>query len=177
MSSVISKQEYGELVSQHARRVLSFVMRLLADRNEAEDVAQDVFVKAYQKLDTFRGDSPFLSWLLRIAYHESIDHLRRRQPHMVDIDDITTTNDLMTCSALDMELTTGNEERIRLLQEAVEQLKPDEQLLIHMYYYEDRSLNDIAYITDVKPNTLSARLHRIRERLLIIIKEHEQNRR
>lgn len=176
MSTVISKKDYGELVSQHAQHVLGFVMRLLSDRSEAEDVAQDVFVKAYQRLDTFRGDSSFLTWVLRIAYHESVNHLRRQRPCMIELDEVAAHSDMMSCSTIDKEFTTGSDERIQLLEKAVEDLKPDDQLLIHMYYYEERSLNDIAYIMDAEPNTLSQRLRRIRKRLMVMIKQKEDGR-
>lgn len=166
------------MIGQYAPRVLSFVMHLLADRSEAEDVAQDVFVKAYQKIDLYHGKCSFLAWLLRIAYNESITHLRRRQPRTTSLDDLAAQSDLMRCSTADKDAATVNEERIRMLSKAMDRLNKDEQLLVHMFYYEGRSLNDIAYIMDAKPNTLSARLHRIREKLLIMIKqdEHEQNR-
>ena len=73
----------------------------------------------------------------------------------------------------DDDLSTGREERIRLLEDAVGQLPSEDQLLLHLYYYEDRPLRDIAYIMDAEPNTLSARLYRIRKRLLHMIKLKE----
>ena len=73
----------------------------------------------------------------------------------------------------DEELSTGREERIALMEEAIDDLLSDEQLLIHLYYYEDRPLRDIAYIMDVEPNALATRLHRIRKKLLRTIKQKE----
>ena len=80
MKQNISRKEYARLVREYAPQVLELTMRLLRDCREAEDAAQDAFVKAYEKRSSFRGESSFLTWLQRIAYHEALDHLRRRGP-------------------------------------------------------------------------------------------------
>ena len=172
MSSTVSKQDFAQLVRQHARQVIDFTARLLPDRQDAEEVAQDVFVKAYQQLDTFRGEASLLTWLQRIAYHEALDRLRRRRPHTVDIDGPAALWEFASLAA-DDELSTGREERILLLEEAVSDLPPDDQLLLHLYYYDDRPLRDIAYIMEAEPNALGVRLHRIRKKLQTMIKQRE----
>ncbi|MBQ9656619.1 MAG: sigma-70 family RNA polymerase sigma factor [Prevotella sp.] len=154
------------MVRQHATAVIDFTARLLPDRREAEEVAQDAFVKAFQQLSSFRGESSFLTWVQRIAYHEAVDHLRQRRPYMVDIDEMPTMME-------DEDLQMEREERILLMEEAVVRLSPDDQLLLHLFYYEDRPLREIAYIMDVEPNTLSQRLRRIRKRLMVMIKQKE----
>ena len=180
MSTEISKENFARLVQQHAPQVLDFTARLLSDRREAEEVAQDAFVKAFRQLSSFRGDSSFVTWVQRIAYHEAIDHLRQRAPYMVDISEVAAISD-------DEELSTGRdcnatlcptvrEERILLMEETIDELPPDDQLLLHLYYYEDQPLRDIAYIMDAEPNALAQRLHRIRKRLLRMIKQKEDER-
>ena len=169
MSTKISKEDFARLVQQHAPQVLDFTARLLSDRREAEEVAQDAFVKAFRQLSSFRGDSSFVTWVQRIAYHEAIDHLRQRAPYTVDISEVAAISD-------DEELSTGREERILLMEETIDELPPDDQLLLHLYYYEDQPLRDIAYIMDAEPNALSQRLHRIRKRLLRMIKQKEDER-
>ena len=167
MSTEISKENFARLVQQHAPQVLDFTTRLLSDRREAEEVAQDAFVKAFRQLSSFRGDSSFVTWVQRIAYHEAIDHLRQRAPYMVDISEVATLSDD------EKNLSTGRGERILLKEETVDELPPDDQLLLHLYYYEDQPLRDIAYIMDAEPNALAQRLHRIRKKLLRMIKQKE----
>ena len=167
MSSTVSKQDFAQLVRQHAQKVIDFTARFLPDRQDAEEVAQDVFVKAFRQLDTFRGDSTLLTWLQRIAYHEAMSRLRRRRPYMVDIGDVPIGE------AADDDLSTGNEDCILLLEEAISDLPPDDQLLLHLYYYDDRPLRDIAYIMDAEANALGVRLHRIRKKLQTMIKQRE----
>ena len=88
---------------------------------------------------------------------------------MVDISEVAAISD-------DEELSTGREERILLMEETIDELPPDDQLLLHLYYYEDQPLRDIAYIMDAEPNALAQRLHRIRKRLLRMIKQKENER-
>ena len=165
MNKEISKEDFARLVQQYASQVLDFTTRLLSDRREAEEVAQDAFVKAFRSLDTFNFQSSFCTWVCRIAYHMSLDRLKRQHPYYVDIDNLP--------AIADEELSTGREERIALMEEAIDDLTNDEQLLIHLYYYEDRPLRDIAYIMDVEPNALASRLHRIRKKLSRMIKQKE----
>ena len=166
MNTKVSKEEFPRLVRQHAAAVINLTARLLPDRREAEEVAQDTFVKAFLQLGSFRGDSSFLTWVQRIAYHEALDHLRRRQPHLIELSELQAVPEVE-------DFSTGREERILLLEEAVGQLPADDQLLLHLFYYEERPLREIAYVMESEPNTLSQRLHRIRKRLMAMIKLKE----
>ncbi|MBR1547918.1 MAG: sigma-70 family RNA polymerase sigma factor [Prevotella sp.] len=175
MSKTVSKQEFALLVREHARQVIDFAQRIVTDREDAEEVAQDAFVKAFHSLSSFRGDSSPLTWLLRIAYHEALNSLRRRRPYMVDIEAVSVGSELglLTADGDDDELTAEREVRIRLMEEAIDLLPPADQLLLHLYYYDDRPLRDIAYIMDAEPNALGVRLHRIRKKLQTMIKQRE----
>lgn len=160
------REEYAWFVNTYSQQVLDFTSRMIPDAEDAREVAQDAFVKAFRSLASFRFQSSFCTWVCRIAYHESLSRLRRKQIHYVDIADIPATE-------IDKELSTGSEERIALMEEVIGDLPPDEQLLLHQYYYEDRPLREIAYIMDVDANTLATRLHRIRKKLLKWIKQKE----
>ena len=158
-------EEYAWFVNTYSQRVLDFTSRMMPDAEDAREVAQDAFVKAFRSLASFGFQSSFCTWVCRIAYHESVNRLKRKQMHYVDISDIPAIED--------DELSTGREERIALMEEAIGDLPPDERLLLHLYYYEDRPLREIAYIMDAEPNTLATRLHRIRKKLLQMIKRKE----
>ena len=159
------REEYAWFVKTYSQQVLNFMSRMMPDSEDAKEVAQDAFVKAFHSLDTFNFQSSFCTWVCRIAYHKSLNRLKRQQPHYIDIDNLP--------AIADEELSTGREERIALLEEAIDDLPAEEQLLLHLYYYEDRPLRDIAYIMDVEPNALATRLHRIRKKLSRTIKQKE----
>ena len=148
------REEYAWFVNTYSQQVLDFTSRMIPDAEDAREVAQDAFVKAFRSL------------VCRIAYNESLNRLRRQQRHFVDIADIPAEE-------LDEELSTGREERITLMEEAIDDLPPDERMLLHLYYYEDRPLREIAYIMDAETNALATRLHRIRKKLLQMIKQKE----
>ena len=174
MSQTVSHEDFAQLVRQYARQVIDFTERLLGNRQDAEEAAQDVFVKAYRSLSAFRGDAAVQTWLLRIAYHEAMNRVRRRRPYTVDIEAPSVASEFGSLTtADDDDLSTGREERIGLLEEAVGLLPPDDQLLLHLYYYDDRPLRDIAYIMEADPNALAVRLYRIRKKLQTMIKQRE----
>lgn len=161
------REEFAWFVNRYSQQVIDFTSRMLSNAEDAKEVAQDAFVKAFRSLDTFGFQSSFCTWVCRIAYRESLNRLKRQQPHLVDIDNLPAIEDD------DDELSTGREERIVLMEEAIDDLPPDERMLLHLYYYEDRPLRDIAYIMDAEPNALAQRLHRIRKKLLRMIKQIE----
>ena len=166
MSTEISKENFAQLVQQHAPQVLDFTTRLLSDRREAEEVAQDAFVKAFRQLSSFRGDSSFVTWVQRIAYHEALYHLRKRKRQvMLPLNISDDVPDELP------EDTTAQQ-----LDEAIQQLSPEDQMLLQLFYFDGRSLKEIAYITDKagqatarEVSRLSSQLHRIRQRLRIIL--------
>lgn len=161
--------EYAYFVKRYSQQVLDFTVRMVSNRADAEELAQNAFVKAFNRLETFEGRASFLTWVSRIAYNESINHLKRRKIRLIDIDEASIADS----DIADDEFSTGNEERIRLMEDALDNLPPDERMLVHLYYYEDKPLQEIAYVMDAEPNALAVRLHRIRKKLLIMIKHRE----
>ena len=152
--------EYAYFVRTYSGQILDFVSRMVSDAGDAEELAQDAFVRAFRSLSQFDGRSSWLTWVLRIAYHAALNHLKRQRQQWLSIDDVQLTDTID-----DEDLSTGKEERIQLLETAIDTLSSDEQMLLHLYYYDDRSLRDIAYIMDAEPNALATRLHRIRKKL------------
>ncbi len=162
--------EYAYFVNQYSQQVLDFTVRMVSNRADAEELAQNTFVKAFGKIETFEGRASFMTWISRIAYNESINHLKRRKLRWIDIDDAQIADS----DIADEELSTGREERISLMENALDHLPPDERMLVQLYYYEDKPLQEIAYVMDAEANALAVRLHRIRKKLLIMIK-HKEN--
>ena len=165
----VSAAEYAYFVRQYSQQVLDFTSHMVSDIADAEEVAQDAFVKAFRSLDSFAGQSSFLTWVCRIAYHESLNRLKRKRLYWMNIDELPLSQDDIE----EEKLTSGREERIVLMEEALNDLPPDERMLIHLYYYEDRPLREIAFIMDAESNALGVRLHRIRKKLLRMIKQKE----
>lgn len=152
---------YAYFVKQYSKTVLNFVARMTDNIADAEELAQNAFVKAFKHLQDYEGRAAFLTWVSRIAYNETISHLKRRKLHFISIDN---TN-IPDSEVPDDVFSTGDEERIQQLETALDLLPPDEKMLVHLYYYDDKPFKEIAFIMDTDENTLRVRLHRIRRKL------------
>ena len=157
-------EDFGYFLERYSQEVFAIVVRLVPQQEDAEELVQDAFVRAFNRLETFEGRSSFSTWICRIAYTTAISWLRKRRMKYLSIEDQPKLTDTEVDEALD------DESRIEDLRRAISLLKPDEQTLITLYYYDNRPLNDIAYILDVEPNVLATRLHRIRRKLYLLIK-------
>lgn len=151
-----------EMVSRYAERVFAMIARQVSDMMDAQELTQDAFLRAFSHIDSYDSHKASLStWLCRIAYHLTLDHLRRRRPVIVAMEDNTDISD----EELEAELSTGREERIEQLMEVIDELPDDERMLLTLYYFEDRPLAEITYITGIEPAALANRLYRTRKKL------------
>ena len=161
--------DFGYFLERYGPEVFAIVSRLVPRQEDAEELTQDVFVRAFNRLDTFVGRSSFSTWICRIAHNAAVSWLSRKRIKYLNIEDKPYLTDT------EVDETLDDESRIDDLRQAIVQLKPDEQTLLQLYYYDNRSLADIAYILDVEAGTIATRLHRIRRKLYLMMK-HEHNR-
>ena len=157
-------EDYGYFLERYGGEVFAIVSRLVPNREDAEELTQDAFVRAYSRLDSFIGRSSFSTWVCRIAYTVAVSWLRKKRIRYLNIDDHPHASDAEVDEVLD------NESRLDELREAIALLRPDEQMLLELFYFESRPLADIAYILDVEPGTIATRLHRVRRKLYSIMK-------
>ena len=162
-------EDFGYFLERYSQEAFAIVVRLVPQQEDAEELVQDAFVRAFNRLETFEGRSSFSTWICRIAYTTAVSWLRKRRMKYLSIDEQPKLTDTEVDEALD------DESRIEELRRAITLLKPDEQTLITLYYYDNRPLNDIAYILDAEPNTLATRLHRIRRKLYLLMKHGTNN--
>lgn len=157
-------EDYGYFLERYGGEVFAIVSRLVPNREDAEELTQDAFVRAYSRLDSFIGRSSFSTWVCRIAYTVAVSWLRKKRIKYLNIDDHPHASDDEVDEVLD------DESRLDDLRGAISLLRPDEQLLLELFYFESRPMADIAYILDVEPGTIATRLHRIRRKLYSIMK-------
>lgn len=151
-----------EMVSRYAERVFAMIARQVPDMMDAQELTQDTFLRAFSHINSYDPHKASLStWLCRIAYHLTLDHLKRRRSVIVAMEDNTDISD----EELEAELSTGREERIEQLMEVIDELPDDERMLLTLYYFEDRPLAEITYITGIEPAALANRLYRTRKKL------------
>jgi RNA polymerase sigma-70 factor (ECF subfamily) len=168
---------YGELVSRYQKRLVLYVHHLIGMTEEAEDIVQNVFVKAYQNLDSFDTSRKFSSWIYRIAHNEAVNYLKKRsRRRLVSWEDITTSKDKLETADTEKspeELWISQELEVEMKQ-AIEKLPLKYQKVLTLRYYMDKSYKEISVIIDKPQNTVGTLLNRAKKKLLRIIETEKR---
>ena len=160
-----------ETIDRYGREVFALVVRLVAVTENAEEVYQDVFMKVFSNIGQHDAErSSLRTWISRIAYNEAISFLRRKRLPVVYFEDRSHEADKLSDAEVDETLGHANAETVQLIRAALKHLPPEERALVTMFYYEERSLKEIADITESIPTTVASRLSRTRKKLCRIIK-------
>lgn len=165
-------EAYALLVERYQRRTFSLVYRLVGRREEVEEIAQEVFVKAFLAVSSYHFEASFGTWLMRIAINHCYDHLRRRRASR-----LTYFSEMSQESeqALEAGVETGQAsgERIELdlqsrelARKLLERASPQDRVILTLKELEDLSVDEIADLLKLKPSTVKVRLHRARKRIL-----------
>lgn len=163
-----SERACVELVRRYERAVYGLIVRMARDPGAAEDLAQDTFVKALGRLDTYDPRQKFSNWLLKIAHNTAIDHLRRRRPDTVPLDVGNPDDPAGSLAAPAVDSPAAATER-RELAEAIESaiagLRPEYREAVVLRYQEGLTCDEIAGITGLPVGTVKTYLHRARKEL------------
>src|SRR6201999_4460829 len=160
-----NQSAYADLVKRHQRFVFTLAMRFCKSREDAEEVAQDCFIKAYRSLASFQGQAKFSTWLYSIVYTTAMTFLRKRRIDTDSIDDEDTFIQVENKpSAYDL-YNVENKSRSYYLNQAIEQLLPDDAAIITLFYKGEQSLDEIGQALGMEANTVKVKLFRARQRL------------
>lgn len=159
---------YATLVDRYQRYVFTIAVKVLASKAEAEEAAQDAFVKAFHYLKGFNRQSKFSTWLYRIAFNTAISHKRKQRNHFLSLE---TAN---AQAASDSERMEQNDKR-KYLHLAMARLNELDRTALTLFYLKEFSLEEIAEITNIQPNTIKVRVHRARQRVAEELKNILQN--
>jgi RNA polymerase sigma-70 factor (ECF subfamily) len=154
------------MFGRYAQEVFAMIIRQVSNEQDAEELTQDTFLRAFSHIGSYDpGRASLSTWLCRIAYRLTLDFLKRRRPFVVSMEDSEVWQTDISDEQLEAELSTGNEERIQKLELLIDDLPPDERMLLMLHYFENRSLDECSYIMDATPHALANRLYRIRKKL------------
>lgn len=160
------REGQDEMVRRYASQVFALIVKQVTEEMDAQELTQDTFLKAFRNIDRYDARQSSLgTWLCRIAYHLTLDFLKRRRPVIVSLEDSSVWQTDISDEELEAELSTDNEQRIERLQELVQQLSDEERMLLTLYYFDDHPLTEIAFITGIGEKALANRLYRIRKKL------------
>jgi len=163
---------YAELVNRYQNYVFTLILRMIKSREDAEEVAQDVFVKAYRSLADFRGESKFSTWLYTITNTTAITFLRKKklEVHSLDNEKVFEVADSKD-SGLRANMIE-QKSRVGMVNKAIAMLSPDDAEIITLFYKAEQNLEEIARILGLEVNTAKVRLHRARGRLKEKMEKH-----
>jgi len=156
---------YGELVARYQDRLFRTLSRLLGSVDDAEDVAQEAIIQAYVKLDTFKGNSAFYTWLYRIAFNLAMSHARKRRPAtLLDGDENRSLAEPVD-QGKSPQQAVETKERIETVQNAINQLADDYRQVVVLRELEGCDYEQIAHILEIPIGTVRSRLFRARTQL------------
>jgi RNA polymerase sigma factor (sigma-70 family) len=153
------------LVSRYQNMVFTIVLRITANREEAEEVAQDVFMKVYKSLPAFEGKSKFSSWLYRIAYNTALSSIRNKKQDILSLDNekMAAALNIKTSSAIYNE---AEKEFVAAdVSKAISMIDAEDATIITLFYLSEQSIEEIGQILNIGPNAAKVRLHRARKKL------------
>jgi len=164
------KQALRSLIELYKHMVYTLALRIVHNEEDAEEVSQDTFIKAYQSIEGFKGDSKLSTWLYRIAYHRSLDYVKKnkRKPQTTTLEWEEVSNIQMAEKVWDhMEAM----EKRQVIRSAMGKLPGEDGVILSLFYFESLSLKEISGVLNISVNSVKVKLHRSRKRLAALLEK------
>jgi len=164
--------DYATLVSKYQRFVFSIALRYVTNREDAEELSQDIFVKAYRNLPNFKGECKFSTWLYTIVHTTCLSHLRKKKDNTVLLEEETMIllhdkQSQQDGAIYNYELT----DKTTAINSAISHLPESDAQIVTLYYMAEQSVNEIATITGISVPNIKVKLFRSRMKLKEIIEQ------
>lgn len=161
-------ERYAEIVERYQGKLFAYIYRLIREREAAEDVLQNVFIKAYKNLHSFNLDGKFSSWIYRIAHNEAVNYIKRRSLRkLISWEDISSAKDKLMAN--DTENGADDEwlrkEKIQEVDEAIEALPKKYKQVLMLRYFSEKSYEEIGKILKKPINTVGTLINRAKKKL------------
>ena len=160
---------FAFLVEKYKHMVYTLTIRIVKDREEAEEVSQDAFVKAFKNLGKFNGESKFSTWVYKIAYYASLDVLKKKK-RFVNSGNIDEFNDVDLGNIKDALEYLHEKERKKVINDALLKLNEDERIILTLYYFEELPVKEISKVVNLSEDNIKTKLFRSRKKLATILK-------
>jgi len=164
------KEAYTGLVNSYKDMIYTVCLRMLRSEADAEEAAQDVFVKVYRSLGSFQAKAKFSTWLYRIAYNNCISVIRKKVK-MIDLVDEVPEGEVDEMEMNGLESLSA-QERSRYLNMAIESLGETDAVVVTLFYYDEMSLEEISQVTGLTSSNIRIKLHRSRKKMYQVICEN-----
>ncbi|MFC4268646.1 RNA polymerase sigma factor [Polaribacter marinivivus] len=162
---------FAYLVDNYKNMVFSLAYKMTKNKEEAEEVSQDTFIKAFKNLSNFKGDSKFSTWLYRICYHTTLDAIKKNKKnnYTFEINEVTY-NQIQSVETILQGIE--RKERSVIMDKCLMKLADEERSILWMFYYDELSLKEIIEVTNLSEANLKVKLHRARKKLLTIVEKN-----
>jgi RNA polymerase sigma factor (sigma-70 family) len=163
---------FAQLVQRYQSYVLTLVLRLTDNREDAEEISQDVFVKAYRSLADFRGEAKFSTWLYTIVRTSCITFIRKKRLQITSLDNERTSLQVESRESGFTANLIEQKSKHAMVNAAIRMLSPDDTQILTLFYKGEQSLEEIGRVMRLDPNTIKVKLHRARNRLKEKMEKH-----
>ena len=157
------KSAFKELINRHKDYAFTVAYRILNNREDAEEVAQDAFMQVLGALQSFNSESKFTTWFYRIVFNAALMQKRKNKIESIDIE--TSSEAFLVSHSSDSTENLRRNERKQTIQKALQNLSADDSAMITLFYLKELSLEEIAEITEISAETIKVKIHRARKRL------------
>jgi RNA polymerase sigma-70 factor (ECF subfamily) len=159
---------FAHIIDKYERMVYTLAVNIVKNKEEAEEVAQDAFYKAYKNLKSFKGEADFSTWLYRIVHNTAISKLRGRKQATADISEIENKMSEHNFFENNIHRLEINEKK-KILKQALMQLKEDDAFVLILYYYKELSVEEISQTTGLSASNVKVKLHRGRKQMQLVL--------
>jgi len=162
-------QKFSYFIAEYKHMAYSIAFRMVGNREDAEEIVQDSFIRAYKSLNKFRRDSKFSTWFYRIVVNRALSvKSSKNQVVESDLDGIRNTNFEQIESDLN-ELAKSD--RTRFITSALDRLSDEDRLLLTLFYLSENSVEEISEITGIKPDNVKMKLSRARKKMYVVLEQ------
>lgn len=156
------------LLDRYSRPLYSLIVQIVGCPEDAEEILQDVFLKVFRCLESYKGECRFSTWLYRIAYNAAISATRKKKQDFLYIEE-NAINNVPDERVEGMTALVENEEQISRLSQAIDLLSAEEKALITLFYYEEKSMEEIGEVLKLTVSNVKVKLHRTRKKIYILM--------
>lgn len=161
---------YSMLINKHKTMAFNVALRITRNREDAEEVIQDAFLKVYYSLNDFEGKSKFSTWLYRIVYNQAISKIRKKNIAQNDLDDEIINN--FTVGEISRDLNyLASEDQTRYINLALAKLSEEDSAIVTLFYLNESSVEEVSEITGLSESNVKVKLHRSRKKLYDELKQ------
>ncbi len=161
---------FAILVDRYKDMVFTLAVKMLNNKEEAEEIAQDTFIKVFNSLSKFKGESKFSTWVYKVTYNTCLDTLKKKKKinNVAYIEDFSEHQTKVLEGILD---SIDEKERNQAIQECLEELASEEAFLLTLYYFDDQSVEEISKVINITTDNVKVKLFRTRKKLATILKK------